>query len=479
MKLMNIHKTVALAALAVLAACTSDDVENTGGEGGATGDNVSQKIEFLIGGNPVQDILTRDVPPGVDGGLIGADTAKCNVDRIRLLVFKRTEGSEGSFLYDVANSTDDDGQPKVLKATEAEITGEDGVKVKNGRQASCVITKEKGYEYKAIAVGYNSKRKLVYPHSDKFPVSLYEGQSGNVVDESRLFKIVKRVALAADASNPISEADATLDEDTPFEDVCLQVVPFSLADKAGAIAEKAGNSENSKILLTGWCQFVPEIYYGTCRSIGGTDIIKFSDENTITGYLYRGVARLTVDVKNISEITSQYTPTGNEVCTMALVGDSIRQAVHLSDYEEFKTPFFNFERSGDLNDFGAKADADRAQGHTAILTDGYLSEDELKDNDCHHYNNDLVTFEGFLLPTQTRLYLRTWEAYYTGASVYGHPSNRVYERSIVVKNLSNGSLATGIIDPIAGGEFVYFRRNQAYKLTIDGDILKDVDRVNF
>ena len=218
MKLRNIHKTVALAALAVLAACTSDDVESTGGDGGVTGDNVSQKIEFLVGGNPVQDILTRDVPPGVDGGLIGADTAKCNVDRIRLLVFKRAEGSEGSFLYDVANSTGDDGQPKVLEAMAAEITGEDGVKVKNGRKASCVITKEKGYEYKAIAVGYNSKRKLVYPHSDKFPISLYDGQSGNVVDESRLFKIVKRVALAADASNPISEADATLDEDTPFED---------------------------------------------------------------------------------------------------------------------------------------------------------------------------------------------------------------------------------------------------------------------
>ena len=479
MKLMNIHKTVALAALAVLAACTSDDVESTGEDGGVTGDNVSQKIEFLIGGNPVQDILTRDVPPGVDGGLIGADTAKCNVDRIRLLVFKRAEGSEGSFLYDVANSTDDDGQPKVLEATAAEITGEDGVTVKNGRQASCVITKEKGYEYKAIAVGYNSKRKLVYPHSDKFPVSLYDGQSGNVVDESRLFKIVKRVALAADASNPISEADATLDEDTPFEDVCLQVVPFSLADKAGAIAGKAGNDENSKILLTGWCQFVPEIYYGTCRSVGGTDIIKFSDENTITGYLYRGVARLTVDVKNIAETAGIINHLSqNQICTMALVGDSIRQAVHLSDYEEFRTPFFNFERSGDLNGFGAKADADGAQGHTAILTDGYLSEDNVKDNVCHHYNNDLVTFEGFLLPTQTRLYLRTWEAYHTKL-FNTQTSNRVYERSIVVKNLSNGSLATGIIDPIAGGEFVYFRRNQAYKLTIDGDILKDVDRVKF
>ena len=474
MKLRNIHKTVALAALAVLAACTSDDVESTGGDGGVTGDNVSQKIEFLVGGNPVQDILTRDVPPGVDGGLIGADTAKCNVDRIRLLVFKRAEGSEGSFLYDVANSTGDDGQPKVLEATAAEITGEDGVKVKNGRQASCVITKEKGYEYKAIAVGYNSKRKLVYPHSDKFPISLYDGQSGDVVDESRLFKIVKRVALAADASNPISEADATLDEDTPFEDVCLQVVPFSLADKAGAIAEQAENSENSKILLTGWCQFVPEIYYGTCRSVGGTDIIKFSDENTITGYLYRGVARLTVDVKNISEITENYQ---NEVCTMALVGDSIRQAVRLSDYEEFRTPFFNFERSGDLDGFGAKEDVDRAQGHTAFLTDGYLKNfGPSAGVNCHHYNNESVTFEGFLLPTQTRLYLRTWQSYF-GANV--HSSTRVYERSIVVKNLSNGSLATGIIDPIAGGEFVYFRRNQAYKLTIDGDILKDVDRVNF
>lgn len=476
MKLMNIHKTVALAALAVLAACTSDDVENTGGEGGATGDNVSQKIEFLIGGNPVQDILTRDVPPGVDGGLIGADTAKCNVDRIRLLVFKRTEGSEGSFLYDVANSTDDDGQPKVLKATEAEITGEDGVKVKNGRQASCVITKEKGYEYKAIAVGYNSKRKLVYPHSDKFPVSLYDGQSGNVVDESRLFKIVKRVALAADASNPISEADATLDEDTPFEDVCLQVVPFSLADKAGMVAETGGNgrNENSKILLTGWCQFVPEIYYGTCRSVGGTDIIKFSDENTITGYLYRGVARLTVDVKNINNMMKY----NREVCTMALVGDSIRQAVRLSDYEEFKTPFFYFERNSDLSGFGAKEAADRAQGHTAILIDGHLDAFSSASNkvNCHHYTNETVIFEGYVLPTQTRLYLRTWDSYY---DVGWHSNAYVCERSIVVKNLSNGSLATGIIDPIAGGEFVYFRRNQAYKLTIDGDILKDVDRVNF
>lgn len=485
---MNIRKIYGLllsAALIVLAACTADDATGPIEEGGGEG-AVTQKIHFVVGGVSPSDIYTRLVPPGEEGELIGASDATCNVDKIRLLVFRRAEGSDGSFVYDETNSTDADRNKKILEVSEdKEITGEDGATIAHGRTAEGSILKKKGYEYRVIALGYNSQRDLDldYTDHDEFKIFTKEEtgfDKDNVVDESTLFRIVTNIKLDPSNPNDPIEQETLIDGESRFEDLYLQIKPMPLADRAGAIAATERN-QNTKRFITGWYQLVPEIFYGTCKTVEGSDIITFDDENTLTGYLYRGVAKLEVDIVNLKSGIANGLYDGrlyNHVCTMALVGDSIRQAVRLSDYDEFKTPIFKFGGSNyDLPGFGENANDGTSATHTAIAIDGKLANDlydQKKDMKCHEYEDEEITFVTYLLPTQTRLYLRTWSAWMPSLDSSHHNYNDVHERRFTLKSQSNGNQATGVIDPITGGEFIYFRRNQSYKIEVDG---KDLAKI--
>lgn len=474
MKIRNTHKLMSLAVAAAFAACTADDatepVVNVNPDG-----TVTQKIEFLISGgaNP-SDILTRDVPPGVDTGLEDQDeNAVCSVNKIRILTFRRAEGSDASFLYDAGNSTSstaNDVEAELNQTFPAEESAETTI---TGSTASHTITKEKGFEYRVIAIGYNTERKINYPHSDKFASDTY--------NEADLFKIVDQVELNGDnEDSPVPDTHLLQDGVSRFEDVSLQLVPKSFGKEAPYISAKEAkfgymlNSQSQRKNLTGWYMITPEIYYGTCRtSDTKSEIIKFSDSNELTGYLYRGVAKLTVNVSNIDELAST-----RHVCSVALLADSVRHAVKLADYDNFKTPYFllnaedkdeNIMKKYFVNDFGLKYDGNGApHSFTAIAIDGHISEPD--DESCHRYSkNDNVKFETFLFPTQTRLYFRYTKA--NNFALHGNPEV-TGDALLVVKNSSDGMQATGVIDPIAAGEFIYFRRNKRYSINVDGKIIE-------
>lgn len=475
MKIRNTHKLMSLAVAAAFAACTADDatepVVNVNPDG-----TVTQKIEFLISGgaNP-SDILTRDVPPGVDTGLEDQDgNAVCSVNKIRILTFRRAEGSDASFLYDAGNSTsstDDDVKAELNQTFPAEESAETTI---TGSKASHTITKEKGFEYRVIAIGYNTERKVNYPHSDKFASDTY--------NEADLFKIVDQVELNGDnEDSPVPDTHLLQDGVSRFEDVSLQLVPKSFGKEAPYISAKEAKNtgggaymgcEKQRKNLTGWYMITPEIYYGTCRtSDTKSEIIKFSDSNKLTGYLYRGVAKLTVNVSNINELGSSI----YHICSVALLADSVRHAVKLADYDNFKTPYFllnaedkdkNIMKKYFVNDFGLKYDGnDAPHSFTAIAIDGHIS----KPGDCHKYGSESETFEMFLLPTQTRLYFRyVWN----GNAHYQFNNELITDNLLVVENSSDGMQATGVIDPIAAGEFIYFRRNKRYSINVDGKIIE-------
>lgn len=453
--------------------------------GGNPGDIMTQEIKFYIsGGNQPGDIRTRVAPPGSEGGLVDTIDYSCQVDRIRLLTFRRVEGSDDSFVYDADNSTSGRDDRDDITANDEWFTAEDGTLIK-GRVSKAHITKEKGYEYRVIAIGYNTQRKAMNHEST-------HGNNGNsfpksTINESSLFKIVDKVELQADAKYPIPEGNELKNGISRFEDVSLQLVPLSFEKEAGYITTEHSpflSGNYTKKNLTGWYQITPEIFYGSCRSKGSdSEIIKFSDENEITGYLYRGVAKLTATVKNISELPSPLSGT-NHVCAIALLADSVRQAVRLSDYENFRTPYFHHDNlpAHNLAGFGAKSNSGDKPIHTftAIDIDGWVGnpgdpEDisDLGTGECHDYRKgkeSSYTFETFLLPTQTRLYLR-----YAGG--WGDDNSHLTETNygdylLVVNNKSDGNQATGIIDPVAGGEFVYFRRNYQYTLKVDCSIIK-------
>lgn len=448
--------------------------------GGNPGDIMTQEIKFYIsGGNQPGDIRTRVAPPGSEGGLDNTIDYSCQVDRIRLLTFRRVEGSDDSFVYDAKNSTSSSSDD--ITANEDTFTAEDGTPNIKGRVSEAHITKEKGYEYRVIAIGYNTRREAMNhesTHEKKFQKS--------TINESSLFKIVDKVELQADADNPIPAENELKDGISRFEDVSLQLVPLSFEKEAGYITtdhiiRPTGWKDTDKN-LTGWYQITPEIFYGSCRSKGSdSEIIKFSDENEITGYLYRGVARLTATVTNISDLPSPFRDT-NHVCAIALLADSVRQAVRLSDYENFRTPYFHHDNlsAHNLDGFGANSGDTPIHTFTAIDIDGWVGDPDTKEisdlgtGECHNYREgegeeNSYTFETFLLPTQTRLYLR-----YAGGreGKYLHDTETNYgDYLLVVDNKSDGNQATGIIDPVAGGEFVYFRRNYQYTLKVDCSII--------
>lgn len=465
---------MSFAALGILMSCSGEDMPGNI-TGGNPGDIMTQEIKFYIsGGNQPGDIRTRVAPPGSEGGLVDTIPYSCQVDRIRLLTFRRVEGSDDSFVYDAKNSTSGSND---IKAKEGKFTAEDGTPNIEGRVSEAHITKEKGYEYRVIAIGYNTQRKAMNHEST-------HGNNGNsfpksTIDESSLFKIVDKVELQADAGNPIPEGNELRDGISRFEDVSLQLVPLSFEKEAGYITTENRPTplwNYTKKNLTGWYQITPEIFYGSCRSKGSdSEIIKFSDENEITGYLYRGVARLTATVTNISDLPSPYQTT-NHVCAIALLADSVRQAVRLSDYENFRTPYFHHDNlpAHNLDGFGAKCNDTPRHTFTAIDIDGWVGDPEgisdLGANECHDYRKgSSYTFETFLLPTQTRLYLRYARGWEGNTS---HRTETNYgDYLLVVDNKSDGNQATGIIDPVAGGEFVYFRRNYQYTLKVDCSII--------
>lgn len=465
---------MSFAALGILMSCSGEDMPGNI-TGGNPGDIMTQEIKFYIsGGNQPGDIRTRVAPPGSEGGLVDTIPDSCQVDRIRLLTFRRVEGSDDSFVYDAENSTrssDDD-----IKANKGWFTAEDGTPNIEGRVSEAhTITKEKGYEYRVIAIGYNTQRKAMNhesTHEHNFQKS--------TINESSLFKIVDKVELQAGAGNPIPAGNELKDGISRFEDVSLQLVPLSFEKEAGYITTEHRPTplwNYTKKNLTGWYQITPEIFYGSCRSKGSdSEIIKFSDENEITGYLYRGVAKLTATVTNISDLPSSGLAT-NHVCAIALLADSVRQAVRLSDYENFRTPYFHHDNlpAHNLAGFGANSGDEPIHTFTAIDIDGWVGGDrgdisDLGKGECHNYREESsYTFETFLLPTQTRLYLRYargWEGEYI------HETETNYgDYLLVVDNQSDGNQATGIIDPVAGGEFVYFRRNYQYTLNVDCSII--------
>ena len=490
---MNIRKAFKLmsfAALGILMSCSGEDMPGNI-TGGNPDDIMTQEIKFYIsGGNQPGDIRTRVAPPGSEGGLDNTIIpCSCQVDRIRLLTFRRVEGSDDSFVYDAKNSTNGSND---IKADKGEFTAEDGTLIKEGRVSEAhTITKEKGYEYRVIAIGYNTQRKAMNHKST-------HGNNGNnsfeksTINESSLFKIVDKVELQADyVDNPIPAENELKNGISRFEDVSLQLVPLSFENEAGYITTEHRpflSWNSTKKNLTGWYQITPEIFYGSCRSKGSdSEIIKFSDENEITGYLYRGVARLTAKVTNISDLPSRGLAT-NHVCAIALLADSVRQAVRLSDYENFRTPYFHHDNlpTHNLAGFGFYSEDRPIHTFTAIDIDGWVGDPDTKEisdlgtGECHNYREgeeNSYTFETFLLPTQTRLYLR-YAGGREGKIINVHDTETNYgDYLLVVNNKSDGNQATGIIDPVAGGEFVYFRRNYQYTLKVDCSIINNWDEL--
>lgn len=377
-------------------------------------DTKVQQVRFYVSSGHIEDApLTRDVPP-VSGGGTTTFPGTCQVDRIALLTFKRPMDTDNPFLFDQANSVafDEDGKITSNNSMELECKDYPGAPAYPSetssyqKQAIGKITKQKGYEYKVIALGYNTKRKDDYPTGEN-----------SFFDERSCFQIV-----AGDGRG--------IDESTSLSEVKLKLIPFNYSDIS---ADLAGTITDQ---ITGAWLRTPELFFANCSIAGDEDgIIQFADTKEITGVLKRGVAQVNLNITDVHGAASSV----RHVCQFSFLADVLNTEVRLENYDCFLQP---------------SAPLGANEGYTGRFTalNG--------EGTCEEINPEIISFTVYVLPTVTSLRIR----YKTSGMLHG--LDNYFDSDIAVTSKSDGNQATGIIDPEGGGKTFYLRRNHRY--TING-----------
>lgn len=381
-------------------------------------DTKVQQVRFYVSSGHIEDApLTRDVPP-VSGGGTTTFPGTCQVDRIALLTFKRPMDTDNPFLFDQANSVAFDTDGKISTTNNSmELECKDYPDASPyKKQAKGKITKQKGYEYKVIALGYNTKREDDYPTGN------------NPFDERDCFQIV-----AGDGRG--------IDESTSLSEVKLKLKPFKYSNISD---ELAGTIKDQ---ITGAWLRTPELFFANCSIAGDEDgIIQFADTKEITGVLKRGVAQVNLNIEKLQGVTSL---AGRKAMQFSFLADVLNTEVRLENYDCFlqpSTPQGQYEP--------------KYNGKFTALTGT---------TDCKDLSK--ISFSVYVLPTVTSLRVRYMTAYDTKV-----PVERFFDSDIAVTSKSDGNQATGIIDPEGGGKTFYLRRNHRYTINGTGKQIAENDQ---
>lgn len=380
-------------------------------------DTKVQQVRFYVSSGHIEDApLTRDVPP-VSGGGTTTFPGTCQVDRIALLTFKRPMDTDNPFLFDQANSVAFDEDGKISTTNNSmELPAYPSETSSYQKQAKGEITKQKGYEYKVIALGYNTEREDDYPTGN------------NSFDERSCFQIV-----AGDGRG--------IDESTSLSEVKLKLIPLSYSEISSQLANEI------KDQITGAWLRTPELFFANCSIAGDEDgIIQFADTKEITGVLKRGVAQVNLNIEKLQGVTSL---AGRKAMQFSFLADVLNTEVRLENYDCFLQP------STPQGQYSSKYN-----GKFTALTGT---------TDCKDLSK--ISFSVYVLPTVTSLRVRYMTAYDTSL-----PVKKFFDSDIAVTSQSDGNQATGIIDPEGGGKTFYLRRNHRYTINGTGKQIAENDQ---
>lgn len=379
---------------------------------------------------------SRGAPPGT-GGNNDADTKvdgeadMSDVDCVRVIAFKRRDtGTNGDFIYDITNDM-------VLPVESTPINGTDGKPTGHKhRVAKGKLKKVYGYQYRVIAIAYSSYKE-----------SLYKDAALHNESTSRFKKIhgEQNWFTINTASTPT------------FQNIC------GMLDN---IQEMRENEDND-----GWRDFtkgkpyygyaettyhnwyidklslravqVPQLFFGTLRTETKKDVIEYAETMTdgelsatipITGILYRGVAKLKINLKPYFHKKNGITDSDRYVCWVALLADNVQTDVNLRSYDDFLTPSSN-----------------------GIISDKYtvISYQNFTESECKE--PEMKPIISYFLQTDTRLILRVKTS-----------DDEVHNYQIKTSSdIVSGGNGTGIISPDVIDGVFYLRRNHLYNMTID------------
>lgn len=388
-------------------------------------------------GNANQDGRnTRVAPPGAgsssSSGTIDEDYGYAetdNVNAVRLIAFRRRVQNNGEktatydaavndiqgFEYDPTNDRVINGKPTLEDGKEDDYL--------SGKPHKHYVVKGKfgisrGYEYRIIALAYNSQEKSPYPQYEENNVVTTEMLN---LKKGTTFQEFK----ATFASYLVNDAGKT---DTPNNWLDYLKKKDFLLHHVDSL---------SRQLIT-----VPQLFYGTLYQQGDATqnpIISSADyqkenlgNNTPTplvGTLYRGMAEVEVHITHAAHysITAQ-------TQWYCLLADTVLTQMPLTSYDGFKQ-----------GSVPIKKYSEKGGSYTAIAYAPFPGEGKE------------VVLKAFVLPGKTHLAVRI------GLKAYPHAHN--YQ--IKAKDMMSSEAATGVIVVDGVSNLFYLRRNHKYVFTYD------------
>lgn len=397
---------------------------------------------------------TRVAPPGAgsssSSGTIGEDYGYAetdNVNAVRLIAFRRRVQNNGEnattydaavndiqgFEYDPTNDRVINGKPTVEDSKEDDYL--------SGKPHKHYVVKgtfgiSRGYEYRIIALAYDSQEKSPYP----------QYQANNVITNDMLN--IKR-------GTTFQEFKATfasyLVEDGGRTDTPNNWLGYLKKRYIGIISKLHNVECLSRQLIT-----VPQLFYGTLYQQGDATqnpIISSADyqkenlgTNTPTplvGTLYRGMAEVEVHITSAAHYSSKV-----QTQWYCLLADTVLTQMPLTSYDGFK------QGSEPIRKYSTKGGT-----YTAIAYAPFPGEGKE------------VVLKAFLLPGKTHLAVRI------GFSADPYALNS----QVKAKDMMSSEAATGVIVVDGVSNLFYLRRNHKYvfkyaeqsKLTSDKKRLLD------
>lgn len=378
---------------------------------------------------------TRVAPPGAgsssSSGTIGEDdgyTETDNVNAVRLIAFRRRvqNNGENTATYDAAVN-DIQGfeyDPTNDKVITGKPTVEDGKKddYLSGTSHKHYVVKgtfgiSRGYEYRIIALAYDSQEKSPYPQYEE-----------NNVVTTKMLNLKKSTTFQefnATFASYLVDGDKT---DTPNNWLDYLKNKTLLLHHVECL---------SRQLIT-----VPQLFYGTLYQQGDdthNPIISSADyqkenlgNNTPTplvGTLYRGMAEVEVHITHAAHYNSI-----SQTQWYCLLADTVLTQVPLTSYDGFK------QGGKPINKYSKKGGS-----YTAIAYAPFPGEGKE------------VVLKAFVLPGKTHLAVRI------GFDAYPHAHN--YQ--IKAKDMMSSEAATGVIVVDGVSNLFYLRRNHKYVFKYD------------
>lgn len=404
-------------------------------------------------GNANQDGRnTRVAPPGAgsssSSGTIGEDYGYAetdNVNAVRLIAFRRRVQNNGEntatydaavndiqgFEYDPTNDRVINGKPTLEDGKEDDYL--------SGKSHKHYVVKgtfgiSRGYEYRIIALAYNSQEKLPYPQ--------YEEN-----------KVVTTEMLNLKKGTTFQEFKATfasyLVKDDGKTDTPNNWLDYLKKRYIGIISNLHNVDSLSRQLIT-----VPQLFYGTLYQQGDATqnpIISSADyqkENLgtskptpLVGTLYRGMAEVEVHITSAAHYSSKV-----QTQWYCLLADNVFTQMPLTSYDGFK------QGSEPINKHPTKGGT-----YTAIAYAPFPGEGKG------------VVLKAFVLPGKTHLAVRI------GFDAKPYALNS----KVKAKDMMSSEAATGVIVVDGVSNLFYLRRNHKYVFTYtdQGKLTGDKNRL--